>query len=180
MMLWLALLLFFAALFVLRGANKRRQMAGLPGGRVIYTDTSKWGAVEEPLFDPAVRLTGKPDYLVKRGKQIIPVEVKSSRAPDAPYDSHIYQVAAYCMLVERQYGQRPPYGIIHYSGGGRGGGRNAEQSFAVDYTVELEEALLDLLAEMRRADHRKEVHRSHEQSGRCGGCGFAYTCEQSL
>jgi CRISPR-associated exonuclease Cas4 len=96
--------------------------------------------------------------------------VKSGRVPDSPYDSHIFQVAAYCLLVEREFGKRPPYGIIHYN----------KRSFAVDYTDELESALLDLMTEMRKVERKKNVERSHESTPRCRGCGFAYTCEQAL
>jgi len=44
-MLYLALYLFWQS-------NRQRSEAGLPGGRVIYTDTRSWGApLEEPLFN---------------------------------------------------------------------------------------------------------------------------------
>jgi CRISPR-associated exonuclease Cas4 len=164
----LALLLAALALFVMSGRQRRR--AGLPGGRVIYTDTGGWGRVEKPLYDRQLGLTGRPDYLVERDGRIIPVEVKSGRTPSAPYDSHIFQLAAYCLLVERTTGRRPPYGIIHYSG----------RDFAVDYTSQLESALLDLLAEVRRDENRDEVHRSHEDGHRCHRCGFRELCEERL
>jgi CRISPR-associated exonuclease Cas4 len=115
-------------------------------------------------------LTGKPDYLVQQNGKIIPVEVKSGRAPEAPYDSHIYQLAAYCLLVEKTYHTRPPYGIIHYE----------NRDFAVDYTHELENALVDLLVEMKRDEHKKDVPRSHEQPGRCAKCGYRKVCDQRL
>lgn len=171
--LWFGLLLLFLALALFYRSGRTRRAAGLPGGRIIYTDTRAWDATPAPLFDPVTQLTGKPDYLVRQGRHIIPVEVKSSRPPEAPYDSHIYQLAAYCLLVAREHGVRPPYGIIHYTGGG---GR----SFAVDYTPALENALLDLLTEMRRADQQATVDRSHDQPGRCRGCGYQTLCEQRL
>ena len=89
-MLYLALALFIFALFFFRKSSIQRKEAGLPGGRIIYTDTRGWGKVEKPLFYPALELTGKPDYLVEKNGQIIPVEVKSGRASEAPYDLHIY------------------------------------------------------------------------------------------
>jgi CRISPR-associated exonuclease Cas4 len=159
----LALVLFFVA-------GRKRRSAGLPGGQVIYTDTGAWEKVEKPLYDPVTEISGRPDYLVRQGKLVIPVEVKSGRTPESPYDSHIYQLAAYCLLIEREYGKRPPYGIIHYQ----------NRSFSVEYTQELEHALLDLLTEMRQDDRRRNVHRSHEVPGRCRGCGYAYHCDQAL
>src|ERR671910_2583883 len=144
-MLSIALALLFLAILFFWKPNRQRQSAGLPDGRVIYTDTRGWGKLEKPLFNQALGLTGKPDYLVQQNGQIIPVEVKSGRAPEAPYDSHIYQLASYCLLVEKTYGKRPPYGIIHYN----------DRDFAIDYTQELEASLLDLLVEMKRDQHKK-------------------------
>jgi CRISPR-associated exonuclease Cas4 len=137
---------------------------------VIYTDTRAWGKVEKPLFDKELGLTGKPDYLVEQNGRIIPVEVKSGRTPEAPYDSHIFQVAAYCYLVHKTTGKRPPHGILHYPG----------RDFAVDYTPQLENALLDLIADMRIDQHHLEVQRSHEDAQRCRHCGFRDGCDQRL
>jgi CRISPR-associated exonuclease Cas4 len=169
-MLYIALALLLLAVIFFWQSNRQRKTAGLPSGQVIYTDTRGWGKVEKPLFYQPLGLTGKPDYLIQQNGQIIPVEVKSGRAPDAPYDSHIYQLASYCLLVEKTYGKRPPYGIIHYN----------NRDFAIDYTQELEASLLDLLAEMKRDEHKKEVARSHEQVSRCTRCGFRKICDQSL
>ncbi len=163
-----ALLLLAIILFWL--SSRQRRAAGLPGGRVIYTDTRAWGTVEKPLYAADLGLTGKPDYLVEQGVRIIPVEVKSGRTPDAPYDSHIFQLAAYCLLVHKTMGKRPPHGIIHYPG----------RDFAVDYTPELESVLLDNLADMRRDEHRTNVGRSHEEAHRCVRCGFRKVCDQKL
>lgn len=159
----LALVLFFVS-------RRKRRAAGLPGGQVIYSDTGAWEELEKPLYDPVTAISGRPDYLVRQGKTVIPVEVKSGRTPESPYDSHIFQLAAYCLLVEREYGKRPPYGIIHYQ----------NRSFSVDYTEELERALLDLLTEMRQDEGRRNVNRSHQAPGRCRGCGYAYNCDQAL
>ena len=169
-MLYLAFLLIFFAVIFLWQSNRQRSQAGLPGGRVIYTDMRAWGKLEQPLVDHALGLTGKPDYLVERDGVIIPVEVKSGRTPAAPYDSHIFQIAAYCLLVEKSYGKRPPYGIIHYP----------NRDFAVDYTAQLESSLLDQLADIKRDEVRSDVPRSHEDPARCRGCGFRKSCDQSL
>lgn len=169
-MLYISLTLLLIAIFLFWQSNRQRKQTGLPGGRVIYTDTGQWGRVEKPLYDASMRLTGKPDYLVERNGKIIPIEVKSGKAPDAPYDSHIYQLASYCMLVHKTMGKRPPYGIIHY--------RNRD--FAIDYTLALEAALLNILTEMRRDERRKNVDCSHNSPARCRGCGYRKICDQGL
>jgi CRISPR-associated exonuclease Cas4 len=169
-MLYIAFVLLVLAVIFLWQSNRQRSQSGLPGGRIIYTDTRAWGRLEQPLVDHTLGLTGKPDYLVERDGVIIPVEVKSGRTPAAPYDSHIFQVAAYCLLVERTYGKRPPYGIIHYP----------NRDFAVDFTAQLESSLLDQLADIKRDEVRSNVPRSHEDPARCRGCGFKKACDQSL
>jgi CRISPR-associated exonuclease Cas4 len=169
-MLSLAFFLLILALLFFWHSNRQRQAAGLPGGRVIYTDTHGWNKLEKPLYYAALDLTGKPDYLVEQNGRIIPIEVKSGRVPEAPYDSHIYQLASYCLLVEKTYGKRPPYGIIHYEG----------RDFAVEYTPALEQSLIELITEMKRDGMRKEVPRSHEQASRCRRCGFRSVCDQAL
>ena len=166
----MALLFLVIALMLFWYSANQRKSSGLPGGRIIYSDTRSWEKVEKALYDPDLGLTGKHDYLVEQGGKIIPVEVKSGRTPEAPYDSHIFQLAAYCLLVERIYGKRPPYGIIHYSG----------RDFAVDYTDELKSSLLDLLTDMQHSRQRREVPRSHSEVQRCHKCGFRAACDQVL
>lgn len=169
-MTYVILVVFLLAIFFFWHSDRQRKAAGLPGGRVLYTDTRGWGKLEKPLYYAALELAGKPDYLVEKAGQIIPVEVKSGRAPEAPYDSHIFQLASYCLLVDKTYGKRPSYGIIHYE----------NRDFAVDYTSELEATLLEMLADMKMDDVRRDVPRSHEQVSRCAGCGFRNVCDQSL
>lgn len=169
-MLVAASLSLLLAALLLWLARRQRRSAGLPGGRLIYVDTARWGRTEKPLYDPLLDLAGKPDYLVQQGEALIPVEVKSNRAVQAPFDSHIFQLAAYCLLAQRAYGRRPPYGILHYP----------DRTFAVDYTPQLEAALLDVLAEMRLRERQRNVGRSHESPERCRRCAYRSRCDQAL
>ncbi len=172
---FLAFILLIIAALLYWQARRQKRAVGLPGGRVIYSDMRGWGPLEKPLYDPELGLTGKPDYLVEKAGKVIPVEVKTSRRRDAPYDSHIYQLAAYCLLVQRTLGKRPPYGILHYSDG-----RGSGQTFAIDYTPSLESTLLALLTEIRSLEHRKEISRSHDSPARCARCGYRSMCDQRL
>lgn len=169
-MLLLIIFLFLSGLLLLWIARQDRKASGLPAGRVIYVDTSAWGKVETPLYDPELRLAGKPDYLVAQGEAIIPVEVKRTQAPEAPYPAHILQLAAYCRLVQVAYGKRPAYGILHYP----------TRTFAIDYTPALERTLLDQLSELRAREQQTEVDRSHQSQARCQACGYRAVCDQKL
>lgn len=171
----LALLIFLLALLSFWEAGRRRKGSGLPGGRRIYSDTSHWQVQEQPLYDPKLGLSGRPDYIIEAKELIIPVEVKSSRPPSTPYHSHIYQLASYCLLIQHVYGVRPPYGVLHYVD--RSG---ASRTFAIDYTPELEIGVTRLLAEMRTQAKSQEINRSHQSEARCRACGFNSICEQRL
>ncbi|MFQ6100849.1 MAG: Dna2/Cas4 domain-containing protein [Anaerolineae bacterium] len=163
-------ILLALGLLLLWLAQRGRARSGLPQGRVVYTDTDGWGRLERPLFSRDLLLTGKPDYLVADGADIIPVEVKSSRAPTRPHPSHLLQLAAYCLLVEECYRRRPPYGIVKY----------ADRAFEVDYTPELEGELLATLDCMRDDLAEGDAPRSHDEPQRCRGCGYYRHCDQRL
>lgn len=174
-LLVLSLVCLVVGLMIFAWTWYRQKKSGLPSGKIIYADTGNWRKNEEPLYDAEIQLTGKPDYLVDSQDGIIPVEVKSNRLVDAPYDSHIYQLAAYCRLVETSYNHRPPYGIIHYP----------HKTFAIEYTPELESSLLDILDQIRlqsqKAGKQKgNIQRSHQSIERCRGCGYKEICDQAL
>ena len=169
-MLYLAVFLLILGSILLTISRQKRIATGLPGGQIIYADTSNWFPVEKPLYDSRIGLSGKPDYIVNQGENIIPIEVKSSKITQAPYDSHIFQLAAYCKLVENHYKVRPPYGILHYP----------NRTFRIDYTSNLENDLLDLLIDMRAKINRKVIERSHNSPQRCAGCGYRSYCDQKI
>jgi len=169
-MLAIAALTALLALVLLWLSNRAQRASGMPQGKVIYADTRSWSPSPEALYDPHLDLAGKPDYLVMRGKQVIPVEVKSSRVAQTPYISHIYQLAAYCLLIERTHGVRPAYGILHYP----------NRTYQIEYTRDLEATTLALLGEMRSQERGDELPRSHESFARCRSCGFRSLCDQRL
>lgn len=144
--------------------------SGLPQGRIVYADTGGWKRPERALFSHELLLTGKPDYVVADGTEMIPIELKSGSGPPQPYPSHLLQLAAYCRLVEERYGQRPSRGIIKY----------ADTTFEVDYTPELEEELLTVLDEMRADLADGEARRNHHDPRRCRACGYYQHCDQRV
>lgn len=174
-MIWLAaaaLLLLLVGWASLRRAGRVRAESGLPAGRLVYADASQsdWRPPAKPLYSARYRLVGKPDYLVRTGEGIIPVEVKSAPAPDIPYLGHLLQLAAYCLLVEETTGQTPPHGLLKY----------ADALYEIDFTAELRAELLDTLAEMRRARLARNVPRPHDQANKCARCGFRHGCDEAL
>jgi CRISPR-associated exonuclease Cas4 len=170
MNLFLPFLLLTLAFLLLWLSTQRRRGLGVPEGRLLYEDSGVQRRLEQPLMAEDLDLVGKPDYLIESKQGLIPVEVKTGRTPQRPFDSHVFQLAAYCALVERNFQQRPPYGIIRYP----------QRSFQIDFSAALEAQLLALLAEMRAAFASSELHRSHNQAARCRACGYAALCTERL
>jgi CRISPR-associated exonuclease Cas4 len=168
--LLLAFLLVLAALLLAwRGAQSARSRSGLPRGQVVSADSEAWRP-GSTLIAPVYGLSGKPDYTLRQGRLIIPVEVKPGRRATKPYDADILQLATYCLLVEQASNQRPPYGLLRYH----------EQTFRIPYTRRLEDELLFLLAQMRCDLRASSVPRSHADPRRCRFCGFGADCADSL
>jgi CRISPR-associated exonuclease Cas4 len=158
---------------------------GLPAGRLIYSDTGfavgkvsalernqQGEKVEKPLRSRRYGLVGRPDYLVKTDKGIIPVEAKSAKCPPSgrPHDSHLFQLTSYCLLVEDVLGGTVPYGVLRYS----------DFDVEVEYTSELKAELLEVLYQMKEARTLEEVHRSHDEPRRCAGCRMREICDEAL
>lgn len=170
---WAALgvCLLLLALVMLLKARQYQAATRLPEGEVIYSDMGTWLRQRRPLYDRDLGLTGRPDYLIEQDDgAIIPVEVKSGDAPPEPYAGHIMQLAAYCLLVQRVYGVRPPHGIIQYR----------DRAFTVMYGNQLENETLELLHAMRANGRARDVRRSHENWRRCHACGHKAHCGQAL
>ena len=168
--LYLAFGVLLAALALWGISAWQQSRAGLPSGKVIHIDTTRLRPPEGTLFSANYGLAGRPDYLVNQGGVILPIEVKSGNAPPTPYASHIYQLAAYGLLIEEHFGARPPHGIIKYR----------DRAVQIPFTPQLMDEVKALLADMRRDAEAKRVDRSHEERARCAACGYRSACDQSL
>jgi len=116
-------------------------------------------------------LSGRPDYVLVEGDRHIPVEVKTGRTPRGPLFSHILQIAAYCLLLEDEYGVPPPHGILRYGAA----------SHEIQYNEELKSLLLGKLEDMRAALRRGGgAHRNHNRPGKCFGCSRREGCPERL
>ena len=179
------LLLATIALVTRRAALRESKRSGLPAGDLLYSDTgapvgriapltmdAHGARQEKPLVSQTFELTGRPDYLIEVEEGVVPVEAKSTVRPPSgrPYDSHVAQLAAYCLLVEDVLKASVPYGIIKYRDG----------EIRVEYTHELRNHLLTLLDGMRVARAADDVHRSHDEARRCRNCSLRDVCDEAL
>jgi len=115
-----------------------RQRIMLPAGGVEYADSdSKPGEILEAKEIP---LVGKPDYILKKNGEYIPVEVKTGNTPNTPYKNHLAQLFAYCLLVSDRFEKRPSYGIIRYP----------EKEVPLQYTETAEEGIKKTVEEIMK------------------------------
>lgn len=129
--------------------------------------------VPDTLVDPALRLRGRPDYLVReRGRgRIYPVEVKPTRASQTLYESDALQLAAYMMLTEVVHGTAfAGYGLVRY--------RSVE--FRVPLDADLRGRCLAAAAGVRAARAATAVHRSHNVAVKCRACAVRFACDEAL
>jgi CRISPR-associated exonuclease Cas4 len=132
----LLIICLFLGIFLLLIYVFLRRRFILPIGEVLYSDTGRSPGVT--LRSTSLPLVGKPDYILKKDSHIIPVEIKRGKTPSSPYHNHIAQLYAYCLLIEENYGSRPPYGIIEYP----------DKEFILEFPEGVEDRLKEAVTEM--------------------------------
>src|SRR5450759_517748 len=169
MFFFIALLAAALAWFLGRGLFAR---TGLPTRDILYADVGSTFPQPALLTSKRYRLSGKPDYLVRVKDGVAPVELKSSRFPSSgrPYDGHLFQLVAYCLLVEDVCRVSVPYGLVQYE----------DRTLRVEYTPWLRESLQATLDDVRTAKRGGECHINHNQPRKCRSCGFRSVCGESL
>ncbi len=169
-LMWLvgASLFLYKSLDLFRRYSGDKKRAGVKKGELEYHDSFTRKA--QLLRSDKHGLTGRPDYLLKMGDDIIPVEVKTGRVPRGPLFSHILQLSAYCLLVEETYGKVPPYGVIRYG----------TTEHELEYTPEMKKLVLDKLKEMRERVTSNNVHRNHNRASKCRYCSRRRICPERL
>ena len=94
-----------------KNVDKLKKQHKIQKGKLTYSDLNELG---KPFFSKRYRITGKPDYVIAKGNRNIPVEFKTG-SHDEPLKNHVLQLAAYCHLLEENYGAFVPYGILVYN-----------------------------------------------------------------
>lgn len=141
----------------------RRRVAVLPG-EVVYRD----GPDSETLVSRRYGVAGRPDYVTREKRGLVPVEVKSrSCGQRGPYDGERAQLLVYCLLAEEDLGGPVSHGLLQYR----------DRSVVVPFGDRERREITALLAQMEAT---REAHRSHQQGGRCRSCGFRGRCNEAL
>jgi CRISPR-associated exonuclease Cas4 len=83
-----------------------------------------------------------------------------------PYNNHIIQVGAYCLILEDYFEQPPTHGILRY----------ADREFTIDYTPALRRKVIKLLAEMERCSEQQPPPLARQRAAKCRACAFQPVC----
>jgi CRISPR-associated exonuclease Cas4 len=154
------LVLVLGLLLIVYGRGVRRSR-GLGAGRTVSLD-------RVTLTSHRLGLVARPDRLLKIQGQYIPEEWKSSRTL-RPW--HKAQLGVALLLVEEQFGSRPPCGFVVTGDGKR---------HMVNNTEELRAWVLELAGQVRaaRAAVSAEIPVSPTPS-QCRPCGMRGHCRQA-
>jgi len=145
-------------LVVLYGRARRGR--GLSDGRTESLDNLT-------LYSERLKLTGRPDRIVRAGEWLIPEEWKSAKRVS---DGHRLQLGTYFLLIEETYGVRPPYGVVVLHDGTRAEVKNTEALRAKVLAV------AERIREHRRQSEREIPVR--QPAAKCRVCGQLENCGQ--
>jgi CRISPR-associated exonuclease Cas4 len=123
----------------------------------------------KPLFSKKYQIIGKPDYIIRKNNQYIPIEIKSG-SNKHPHKNHILQLASYCQLIEENYRNFVPYGIIIYQ----------DNDFRIPFNPSLRFELESIIKKMRFSLKNEKVILNHNDPGKCRFCSMRIFCANKL
>ncbi len=167
-LLWImfANVLFYRSLHMSEELLVKKMKYVSVGGNIAYIGIRN----ESPLLESdRYGIRGRPDYILEKDGEYIPVEKKTGRTPKGPLFSHIIQLIAYCMLVEVTFG-KVNYGILEYD----------EKKYFIDYDVNLKDAVIKLRKKLLEDLEKGGAHRNHEREGKCTNCSRRDVCPERL
>ena len=137
------------------------RIRGLGSGETVALDNVT-------LYSERLRLVGRPDRIVRDSERFIPEEWKSSKKVS---HGHRLQLGAYFLLIEEEYGERPPFGVVVLGDGSRVEIENTE---ALRSEVL---AIAEKIRERRRAIVEEIPVR--QPAWKCRMCGQRGNCGQA-
>jgi CRISPR-associated exonuclease Cas4 len=161
-----AIFFFYKSRKIYGKAESKKNRFRIPDGKITYSDLN---VPSKALFSKRLRIAGKPDYIIMKNGGYIPIEVKSGSYP-SPQRNHIFQLAAYCQLVEDNYRSFVPYGIIVYK----------EVDYKIAFDPKLRFELETVVRKMRALLRSRKVALNHKDPSRCMFCSMKKWCKDKL
>src|SRR4051794_41420074 len=136
-MLSLALVVLLVGALLVWWAVRSREGRGLGSGETVALD-------DLVLYSERLMLVGRPDRIERQGDNLIPEEWKPSAR--RVYPGHRLQLGAYFLLIEDNYGVRPPHGYVVIRDGER---------VKLENTEALRAEVLAIVEKIR--EHRRDI-----------------------
>lgn len=156
-----ALVLGLLGLLLVVLSKRGRGLRGLGSGETVALDNVT-------LFSERLQLVGRPDRIVRDGGHLIPEEWKSSKKVS---HGHRLQLGAYFLLIEEEYGERPPFGVVVLGDGSR---------VQVENTEALRSEVLAIAEKIRESQAKLETRIPVRQPAwKCRMCGQRGNCGQA-
>ena len=165
-MLIVAATLFLFSKIIDRKTLLLKNKSRVQGDDIKYSDLNRPGVT---FFSKKHGLSGRPDYIIKKNKHLIPVEVKTSSYNNFQ-KGHVLQLAAYCQLIEDTFNIFVPYGILVYA--------NKERKIFFEPGLRFE--LEKTLEKMRNTLLEKNIVRNHNDKKRCLNCSMKNFCNKKI
>ena len=153
--------LIFGAMLLLWSSSTREKQ-GLGAGETLALD-------DLVMVSERLKIIGRPDRIVRHGQFLIPEEWKPSAR--RIYPGHRLQVGAYCLLIEEEFGVRPPHGVVVLAEGKR---------VEVENSEELKAEVLSVAEKIR--EHRRNIEQEIQVqavAAKCRACGQRKNCSQA-
>ena len=147
--------------------NNLKKKYKIQDGKITYQDLNK---PAKPFFSKRYRITGKPDYVIKKNNHFIPIEVKIS-AYNKPQKNHILQLAAYCQLLEENSGKFVPYGMLVY---------NYISKHKIPFDPKIRFEFESTVKNMREIMKTGKIIRNHNDLFKCKNCSMRSYCDTKI
>jgi CRISPR-associated exonuclease Cas4 len=118
------------------------------------------------LSSPRLMLSGKLDLLIVCDNHYYPVDIKFTSG--RPRRNHIFQVAAYALLVEENYQTEVENGFLYLT--------PSAQIVKIETNPSLKEEVIGLLSEIRRMLAGERMPEIPASRGKCVDCEYQNYC----
>jgi len=137
-------------------------------GNIIYSDLN---IPAKTLFSKRYRISGKPDYIIKKDGYHIPIELKTGQHHE-PKKNHVFQLAAYCQILEENYGCFVPFGILVY--------KDTCKQYKIPFDPKTRFELETAIKKMRHILKTKKNARNHNDLYKCKSCSMRRYCDKKI
>ncbi len=123
------------------------------------------------LVSQRLKLQGTVDCIVKLGEEFIPIDYKNMESNNGkPWIDHKYQLAAYSLLIEENYGVTVRKGYLSYL--------PEKLSLKIEITPAMKTHVKRLITRIREIVCTEKPPKVFPSPKKCGGgCGYKWICQ---